>query len=632
MSLILLSNDSAEAKRLNCINSGIYKPYEFTNHMNTPVVIPPHSEIAVHSLKINKDPRFNINKSSNQFFLWYGEELSDDGLQVADCCSNPVMAWVSSVKKTSSNVNDFAKQIEDSLNGKIVSVNKYTGLAETGGFLYHPCIQGLAEVVPRRNAGDDKFEGFDFKFDQRTENTHGSLKGSFVPKSQNQWIGINTPDDDSSFVVTENGANAKITKKAGNTTCMMKHAPISLTGGKVIYKLTKITGGVNGGFRVGLSRSADKTHTHPAYCSDTGQGFFDYEIRTNVNDGDTIEVLHSVVDPNDKTMIKSRKVIYHGWDTGAGVCPANPLKISSDKITHLAFECKGETIKAQYSKDGGNTFISLVAYQQTLAGNGQKKVNYFKPINQCNWMMFGKIHMEKVDDEIEVTQYTGIPAQQPTNADVYYNKGLVGWEYRGKNKDWWATMQILNRENMYCRDIDTRLYNDIDIATEKASFKSVNASKGVAYNIVMILSQSNLYHRTIGANAMNSFGFEGDGVVDKPSLDGTKVVFASNQLPKIVDGGQSLFVRVNNFPYQSFNALKHTPSKILYHIPQFTNAGEEFGALYFEANEKCYLSLNNPQPIVMNEFNVDIVHKDERRASELVGDTCLVLHIRKKEK
>ena len=148
----------------------------------------------------------------------------------------------------------------------------------------------------------------------------------------------------------------------------------------------------------------------------------------------------------------------------------------------------------------------------------------------------------------------------------------------------------------------------------------------------MILSQSELYHRTIGANAMNSFGFEGDGVVDKPSLDGTKVVFASNQLPKIRDGGQSLFVRITNFPYQSFNALKHTPSKILYHIPQFTNSGEEFGALFFEANEKCYLSLNNPQPIVMNEFNVDIVHKDERRASELVGDTCVVLHVRQKEK
>lgn len=631
MSLIVLSNDSAEAKRLNVVNSGIYKPYEFTNHMNTPVVIPPNSEIAVHSIKINKDPRFNLNKSSNQFYLWYGEELSNDGLQVKDCCSNPVMAWISSVKKASSNVDDFAKQIQDSLNGVLPTLNKYTGLKETAGFLYHPCIQGLAEILVKRNAGDDKFEGFEFKFDQRTENTHGNAKGDLIPYNQNEWIGINTPPDDSSFTITKEGANARITKNAGNCCCMMKHAPISLTGGRIVYDITGISGGLNGGFRIGLSRSADKTHTHPAYASDQGQAFFDFEVRTNRNDGDTLEVFHSVVDPDEKSNIKSREVTYHGWDSGAGVCPSSKLSVSGDKITHIAFECKGETIKAQYSKDGTN-FTSLVAYQKTLAGNGQKKVNYFKPINQCNWMMFGKVVIEKLADYIEVKQYTGIPAQDTTSADVYYNKGLVNWTYRGKNKDWYATMQMLNRENLYCRDIDTRFFNDIDDATEKTLFKSVNASKGVDYNIVMILTQSELYHRTIGANAMNSFGFEGNGVVDKVTLDGTKVVFTSNQLPKIIDGGQSLFVRVTNFPYQSFNALKHSPSKILYHIPQFTNSGEEYGALYFEANEKSYLSLNNPQPIVMNEFNVDIVHKDERRASELVGDTIVVLHVKQKDK
>ena len=546
MSLILLSNDSAEAKRLNCINSGIYKPYEFTNHMNTPVVIPPNSEIAVHSLKINKDPRFNLNKSSNQFFLWYGEELSNDGLQVKDVCSNPVMAWISSVKKTSSNVNDFAKQIQDSLNGILATTNKFTGLKETAGFLYHPCIQGLAEVVVRRNAGDDKFEGFDFKFDQRTENTHGKSKGDLVPFTQAEWIGINTPADDSSFTISKVGTACRIKKNAGGLACCMnKNAPISLMGGIVRYKISGITTGEGGGFRIGLSRSADKEFTHPDYCSDKGQSFFDFEVRTNVNDGDTIEVYHSVVDPNDKSNIKSREVVYHGWGNDDNIRPKDKLKITTDKITHIQFECKGETIKIDYSDDNAVSFQSLVAYQKTLSTKGQGKTNYFKPINQCTWMMFMKVLIRMDDDVIDVEKYTGIPPQDTSSADAYYNKGLVNWTYRGKNKDWWATMQLLNRENMYCRDVDTRFYNDIDDTTEKANFISVNNSGGVGYNIVMILSQSELYHRTIGANAMNSFGFEGDGVVDKPSLDGTKVVFASNQLPKIRDGGQSLFVRVH---------------------------------------------------------------------------------------
>jgi hypothetical protein len=90
----------------------------------------------------------------------------------------------------------------------------------------------------------------------------------------------------------------------------------------------------------------------------------------------------------------------------------------------------------------------------------------------------------------------------------------------------------------------------------------------------------------------------------------------------------SLFVRINSTSQISFNAGKTGVSKIVYHIPQFNNTGDTTGSLFFEPAEKTYLSLNNPNEIILNDVRVDIVDKNEKYATELTGSSVVVFHIK----
>lgn len=91
----------------------------------------------------------------------------------------------------------------------------------------------------------------------------------------------------------------------------------------------------------------------------------------------------------------------------------------------------------------------------------------------------------------------------------------------------------------------------------------------------------------------------------------------------------SSFVRIPNLTHKSFNGAQSGLSKILYQLPQFANDGRQFGPLYFEANEKTYVKLNNTAPMILNQLQVQIVDSQERELNSLVGDTQIVFHVRK---
>lgn len=91
----------------------------------------------------------------------------------------------------------------------------------------------------------------------------------------------------------------------------------------------------------------------------------------------------------------------------------------------------------------------------------------------------------------------------------------------------------------------------------------------------------------------------------------------------------SSFIRIPNLTHKSFNGAQSGISKILYQLPQFSNDGRQFGPLYFEANEKTYVKLNNPAPMILNHLQIQIVDSQERELNSLVGDTQIVFHVRK---
>ncbi len=94
----------------------------------------------------------------------------------------------------------------------------------------------------------------------------------------------------------------------------------------------------------------------------------------------------------------------------------------------------------------------------------------------------------------------------------------------------------------------------------------------------------------------------------------------------------SSFIRLPGLTHKSFNGAQSGLSKIIYQLPQFSNDGREYGALYFEPGEKTYIKLNNPNPIILNSLQVQIVDPFEKETASLTGDTQVVFHIRARKK
>jgi hypothetical protein len=90
----------------------------------------------------------------------------------------------------------------------------------------------------------------------------------------------------------------------------------------------------------------------------------------------------------------------------------------------------------------------------------------------------------------------------------------------------------------------------------------------------------------------------------------------------------SAFVRISNMPIQSYNGAKTSVSKILYHLPRFTNDGREYGDLFFAPGEKTYVKLHNVTPEILNNIEVQIVDVNERPVQDISGNTIVVFHLK----
>ena len=91
----------------------------------------------------------------------------------------------------------------------------------------------------------------------------------------------------------------------------------------------------------------------------------------------------------------------------------------------------------------------------------------------------------------------------------------------------------------------------------------------------------------------------------------------------------SCFVRLPRLTLTSFNGAKSSVSKIVYQVPKFSNEGREIGDLYFAPGEKTYIKLENTEPFLMNNLEVQLVDVNERVIDDLKGPSIVVFHIRK---
>ena len=103
--------------------------------------------------------------------------------------------------------------------------------------------------------------------------------------------------------------------------------------------------------------------------------------------------------------------------------------------------------------------------------------------------------------------------------------------------------------------------------------------------------------------------------------------FVSPNRP-LTTSAQSTFVRVPTLTHETYNFGTGNPSKILFQLPKFDNAGNESGALYYQNSDKFFVDLNNTTDIRVTDLDVHLVRKNERFATDLTGSSEVVFVIR----
>ena len=625
MSLVICSNKVDPTNR----GGSIYKPYSFQNGLGTPMKVPANSEVALQSIKLEKDGLFTLNNQSNRYFQYFGTKLNVQG----DADKQPRFPGLTWIRMNNNDTESFGAFTSDSLAERITdSMNRG---------LYHPDIQGLANCSVDRT--DEEFKGYNMTYDKAPSasgtNTMPNVDNAFIPAHRNS----------SNFTWVNGQKEFKINGSGGRAYGIgSKFPPLSLAQGRFDFTWTN----ASHGFSVGLSRYADanasffyngevvdrsvglfdyqNNNAAPTYCRPLDQTkFYDFVAKSvkNASDEYEIKLYHAVCDDIDDATIYMKEVVYYGAYSGANF--SDPFNITNDKngATGLRFQADGDKMIVSLMK--GTAEVSVMC-SPDLADAA--KVNYFKPIAMTCSYLYPKIELVNSGNKVKLDKWEG------RNISGFYYSGIdttksstLHISKRLTNMDWWATLVFIGTASRYCRQVDTRVYNAMNEPTQEHTFAGTSASGLVNYDFVLITSQSDIYTPTMFANAQKTLGFDGRGVADTPDVQsGTSVTYTSNVVPKLVSTS-SVFVRVNNLTQLSTNAGTGNQSKIIYHCPRFDTAGNEVGALFHEPGDRTYLKLNNPNEMTINSFDIDLVNEDETFAEGIIGKTIVSLHIRKSQ-
>jgi hypothetical protein len=615
MSLLITSNDLRED---SYVQDGGQMPQHYTNYLDQPLKIAPNSEIALCSAKIRKNPTFLLKGSANKLYFWWGEKLDSDPTGSGskklkpDTTSQPLMAWMRPPQETDNKAvytaEDFAEQMTQEMNG----------------YLYHPNLYGGLLVVAKRDPSTNDFEGFEYQFTQRGDD-------STLNERPVDWVaryeGMDGFTYDTSLHTFTKTSDTKQAFGLATT------SPISWSGGYIEFGIA----GMSGEGFFGLSRSFHDKFREPPYFETDSKGFWDYAIElrfTEAGDDREVYLWHSVVSPDDPDKTELQEIVYYGSHTGA--TSSDPILINDLNIISFNVHVIGERINFNYrdSVSGVGHNHELV-HAHTQWNNGVDKKYYPKPCGQTTWALYPQIKLEELNDSIEIQHYGGIRSNNFYNND---NENIFTYYWQTKNIDWWFTQLKIRRSHIYAKEVDTRYMYDMDMTRSPDSHEPVgqNAGGGIGYSNVMILKQSQLYYQTIGAQAHKQMGFKNMAVVDTPtSTTGSpspSATFTSNTIPSGAGVYQDpIYVRIANLPVQSYNAVSHQVGQIIGFLPQSDNQGNSEGSLMFNMEDRIYIDINNPSELQMNNFDIQLVDKYDRLVQNLTGSTQCIFHIRPKK-
>mgnify|MGYP003631987417 CR=1 FL=1 len=625
MSLVITSNVAQED---NPEFSNAFKPFSYQNRLLNTMRIPPNSEIALQSAKINKNGLFVLDRANAGFCHYFGTPIVNDatklaaGEQIADLASSTTQPFRGTIGggaafnaggRNERNIEDMALDLKAGLDA----------------CAFHPSL-----IIGKGTEGADGFTSgitAEAKYD-----TDNSFKGFEIVTTQDD-AALTTRDNDKivfSDISKNNSYN--FTQDKGSVTSsdidgfyvQNREYPIAQNGGECVFD---ITGANSGPWMVGLSRinkardigGGDFAHLPPYFDNSRVNGVltsgrftrgeYRYGDFVVVRSGGLIRVFQTgsdsgtLVGRSKINGIYMNEIIYYGGHGG----PAN--QVLGNNVYKVRFTLNNEEMKIEVSDNKGD--FTLLADHATLKGGGKNKC--LNPVNAAEWAMYPVMGTSggaggKVLKLESISHYASYPKYTDTRYDEY---------------DWWGWSQD-NNETTFCLELEKRPWNDASSTTLLAP-KAIDAKGMNDYESIIITAKSVEYgNSTNECGSTRILGFEGQPVsIPKTDLNKLVSTNVSASVPKLISN-ISLFIRLNNFTQNSINARQGTNSKIVAHLPRFDNSGNETGGLYFEPHEKTYLALGNTDEILINSFDVDIVYENETLCTALTAKTVVCFHIR----
>lgn len=609
MSLVITSNQISSTS----IKQGQFQSaYSWSNHLNQPLKIKPNSEVAVQSLKVNKDGTISINPSTI-WYVYYGVKLVDGSITLDNTTSAPHITDLGLDGPEEVSVDQLALKIQDALNRAVPTPETY----------------GLAECDVVRNASGTDFQGFSFKFTSRGN-------GSALNNIPQTWRSIYQPTFGDTVGLTFNSASNTLTPianysqragKAHYNIAVGEDTPLALNNGEYIVDLQNAG---NCAWAVGLRRCVgtkgsptpdifDDTQNQIGY--DHFSDFAVYAVQDNIgvqNNQFKIRAFHSsysstTANPEGKPL-SMYEVNYK--DSGNDFSSIYNWSTNASQITKIKFIVQNEIVSV-YLIDNKSAEFDLLSI---TGGKGE----IYNPVRDtCRNLYPMAFCTQNASNNRFLT------------VDKWGGRQISNFSYSNPRNDWWSYLVQNDLEVRDAIPVETRPFLDSNSATTH-TYKGLNAS-GVMedYDYVMVLREDiNLYTGTARANADNLLGFSRVVVLDNATKSGSNLevsTFISSGAPTM-KSTTSMFVRLNNLPVKSYNAGQSRRSQIVYSVPRFsTGTDQSVGSLFFECPEKTYISLDNPSEINLNTLDIDIVNENETLANDLLGKSVCVLHIREKK-
>lgn len=603
MSLLITSNTALPSQGGIKVG-GLNTPSSYVNNLNGALRIPPNSEIAVQSIKLSKTGNIIAQQGGLTFGFYFGRDF-DPSVQ-SDYFD-----------MTSFMTQDTVGEPFDSLNVKELA----TDTTKTfNRILWHPnllentssVINPGASCTVNRNASNE-FIGFQFRTTNCSsgKNVNTNLPTAFIGTT----FGSTVEPTVIGNIITNPAPGVDPLSFIGTT------YPLSLAGGEFNCSLENSSVSE---WSVGLSRCSRTTDyrgdpadlTTPSYFNGNGFEFYDYVAR-QVTEGASkiIRLFHCI--GNGGADVEMVEINY-----------GTPLDGIAETIVAVKWGVNGEQVSCKLTKANGSVLTLCDGTSGTSASNA-------KPVNMMCRFLYPKVTLAPTKS-MKIDTFSGVDLKDFVYGDAEVGSvSSDGWLF----KDFWAYLQnsgqessvgenfenenVNNRENGFAVQTGLNGVGQVDYA-----LAGVNLVFEETYGLDDDTDEAIGYFYSQGINSAKTYGFDNQPVA-LPAAPVTTIpwVWSSSTVP-VLKNTNSLFVRLKNMTFDSANFSTSNMSKILYHIPAFSNNGESTGSLFFEPSERVYLKLNNAYEINMTTIEVDIVNSNETISQDLLGKTVVVFHIK----